>query len=160
MILRHVTCYIKVQTNSSVRQNIPSVTMKSVTFLICGLIGKLHVFVNFVKSFQISSVFVQNTDKPTTHRQIILNWYRNSFHRRTDDNDNDNEKHRNVQAKNTWWRHQMETFSASLTLCAGNSPVAGEFPAQSPVTRSFDGFFGLRLNKRLSEQSWGWWFEM
>ena len=39
------------------------------------------------------------------------------------------------------------------------SPVPGEFPAQSPVTRSFDGFFDLRLNKRLSKQSWGWWFE-
>ena len=35
-----------------------------------------------------------------------------------------------------WWRHQMETFSALLTLCAGNSPVSGEFPAQRPVTRS------------------------
>ena len=29
---------------------------------------------------------------------------------------------------NTWWRHQMETFSASLAICAGNSPVTGEFP--------------------------------
>ena len=38
----------------------------------------------------------------------------------------------------TWWRHQMETFSALLALCAGNSPVSGEFPAQRPVTRSFD----------------------
>ena len=28
----------------------------------------------------------------------------------------------------TWWRHQMETFSALLALCAGNSPVTGEFP--------------------------------
>ena len=28
----------------------------------------------------------------------------------------------------TWWRHQMETFSASLSLCAGNSPV----PVNSP----------------------------
>ena len=37
--------------------------------------------------------------------------------------------------------------------------VPGEFPAQRPVTRSFDVFFDLRLNKRLSEQSWGWWFE-
>ena len=27
-----------------------------------------------------------------------------------------------------WWRHQMEAFSALLTLCAGNSPVTGEFP--------------------------------
>ena len=31
----------------------------------------------------------------------------------------------------TWWRHQMETFSASLAICAGNSPVSGEFPSQS-----------------------------
>ena len=45
----------------------------------------------------------------------------------------------------TWWRHQMETFSALLALCAGNSPVS-EFPAQRPVTRSFDVFFDLRLN--------------
>ena len=58
-----------------------------------------------------------------------------------------------------WWRHQMETFSALLAICAGNSPVHGEFPAQRPVTRSFDVFFDLHLNKRLSKQSWGWWFE-
>ena len=59
----------------------------------------------------------------------------------------------------SWWRHQMETFSALLVLCAGNSPVPGEFPSQRPVMRSFDVFFDLRLNKRLSKQSWGWWFE-
>ena len=53
----------------------------------------------------------------------------------------------------------METFSALLALCVGNSPVAGEFPTQRPVTRSFGVFFDLRLNKRLSKQSWGWWFE-
>ena len=53
----------------------------------------------------------------------------------------------------------METFSGLLAICAGNSPVPGEFPAQMPVTRSFDVFFDLRLNKRLSKQSWGWWFE-
>ena len=35
----------------------------------------------------------------------------------------------------------------------------GEFPTQRPVTRSFDVFFDLRLNKRLGKQSWGWWFE-
>ena len=39
------------------------------------------------------------------------------------------------------------------------SPVPGEFPTQRPMTRSFDVFFDLRLNKRLSKQSWGWWFE-
>ena len=53
-----------------------------------------------------------------------------------------------------WWRHQMETWSALLAICARNSPVNGEFPAQRPVTRSFDVFFDLRLNERLIKQSW------
>ena len=53
----------------------------------------------------------------------------------------------------------METFSALLQLYAGNSPVTGEFPSQRPVMRIFDVFYDLRLNKRLSKQSWGWWFE-
>ena len=60
---------------------------------------------------------------------------------------------------NPWWRHQIETFSALLALCAENSPVTGEFPAQRPVTRSFYVFFDLCLNKRLSKQCCGWWFE-
>ena len=53
----------------------------------------------------------------------------------------------------------METFSALLAICAENSPVPGEFTTQRPVTWSFDVFFDLRLNKRLSKQWWGWWFE-
>ena len=52
-----------------------------------------------------------------------------------------------------WWRHQMETFSVLLALCARNSPVTGEFIPQRPVTRSFDVFFDLCLNKRWSKQS-------
>ena len=59
----------------------------------------------------------------------------------------------------SWWRHQMATFSASLALCGGNSPASGEFPAQRPVTRSFDVFFDLHRIKRLNKLSWGWWFE-
>ena len=39
----------------------------------------------------------------------------------------------------TWWRHQMETFPMLLVLC--------EFLSQRPVTRSFDVFFDLCLNK-------------
>ena len=54
----------------------------------------------------------------------------------------------------------MEIFSALLALCAVNSPVNGEFPSQRPVTRSFDVFFHLCLNKRLSKLWWGWWFGM
>ena len=59
----------------------------------------------------------------------------------------------------SWRRHHMETFSALLTICAGNSAATGEFPAQRLLTRSFDVFFDLRLNKRLSKQWRGWWFE-
>ena len=71
----------------------------------------------------------------------------------------ENRQTEKVKSWSTWWRHQMETFSALLAICAGNSPVPGEFPAQRPVTRSFDVFFDLHLNKRLSKQTWGWWFE-
>ena len=59
----------------------------------------------------------------------------------------------------TWWRHQMEPFSALLAICAGNSPVPGEFSAQRPVTRSFDVSFDLRLNQHLSKQWTRWWFD-
>ena len=64
-----------------------------------------------------------------------------------------------IEHRQPWWRHQMETFSALLAFCAGNSPVTVEFPAQRPVTWSVDVFFDLRPNKWLSKQSWGWWFE-
>ena len=47
----------------------------------------------------------------------------------------------------------METFSALLSLYAGNSPVTAEFPSQKPVTQGFDVLFDLRLNKRLSKKS-------
>ena len=53
----------------------------------------------------------------------------------------------------------MQTFSALLAVCVGNSPVTGEFPTQRPVMRSSDVFFVLRPNVRLSKQSWCWWFE-
>ena len=53
----------------------------------------------------------------------------------------------------------MEAFSALLAICAGNSPVTSEFPSQRLAARSFDVFFDLCLNKWLSKQSLGWWFE-
>ena len=53
----------------------------------------------------------------------------------------------------------METFSALLALCAGNSRVTSGFPSQRPVTRSLDVFFDMRLNKRLCKQSRRRWFE-
>ena len=41
----------------------------------------------------------------------------------------------------------METFYALLAIYVGNSTVPGEFPAQRPMTRSFDVFFDLRVKK-------------
>ena len=52
------------------------------------------------------------------------------------------------------WKH----FHVTSPLC-GEFTGPGESPTQRPVTRSFDVFFDLRLNKRLSKQPWGWWFE-
>ena len=49
-------------------------------------------------------------------------------------------------------------FRVTGPLC-GEFTGPGVFPTQRPVTRSFDVFFDLRLNKRLSKHSWGWWFE-
>ena len=56
-------------------------------------------------------------------------------------------------------RHQLETFSLILSLFVGNAPVGSEFPSQSQVTRSFDGFSDLRPNRRLNKQSRRRWFE-
>ena len=49
-------------------------------------------------------------------------------------------------------------FRVTGHLC-GEFTGPGELLAQRPMTRSFDVSFDLRLNKRLSKQSWGWWFE-
>ena len=54
-----------------------------------------------------------------------------------------------------WWRHQMETFLALLAICAGNSLVTGH----EGQWRGALMFFICALNKQLSKQSWGWWFE-
>ena len=70
----------------------------------------------------------------------------------------------------SWWRHQMEIFSALQFTGHRWQPPPPPPPThthththnthtQTPVTRSFGALFDLRLNKRLSKQSWGWWFE-
>ena len=58
-----------------------------------------------------------------------------------------------------WW--DMMTLS-NRNIFRVTGPLCGEFtghPSQKPVTWNFDVFFHLCLNKRLSNQSWGWWFE-
>ena len=62
-----------------------------------------------------------------------------------------------------WCMYMMTTPNGEkfvlLVLCDGNPLVTGGFPSQRPVTRSFDVFFYLHLNKRLSKQSGRRWFE-
>ena len=54
------------------------------------------------------------------------------------------------------WRHQTEIFSALLAICAGNSPVIGEFPVQRPVARSFDVFLICSgINSRVNNRDTG-----
>ena len=60
------------------------------------------------------------------------------------------------------WYIGCKKFRNMMTSSSGNTfrvtgPLCGEL--QRPVTQSFDVFFDLRLHKRLSKQSWGWWFE-
>ena len=92
-----------------------------------------------------SLMFSQNVSRKRSVNLLLMPWPRNESGSRN--------------PVSAWWRHQMETFSALLIICAGNSPVTGEFPAQRPVMWSFDIFFYLRLNKRLNKQWWAWWFE-
>ena len=85
-------------------------------------------------SRKVSSSYRQNAGSETSTSIRAVDWYIHSINR---------------SSHSTRWRHQMETFS----------PVPGEFTAQRLVTRSFDVFFDLRLNKRLGKQPPGWWFE-
>ena len=55
---------------------------------------------------------------------------------------------------NTWWHHQMKTFSALLVFYTGNSPVTGDFPTQRPVTRSFDVFHWSASETTVSRSLW------
>ena len=84
-----------------------------------------HYDVSVMMSWQLhdeyqTQVHFKNTHTVCTSFYFVMFWF--------------------VLAHIPWWRHQMETFSALLALCAGNSPVTGEFPSQRPVTRSFQCF--------------------
>ena len=56
-----------------------------------------------------------------------------------------------------WWRHELETFSASLALCDGILPAIDGFPSQRASNASFDVFFAVRLNKWLNKLSFYRW---
>ena len=54
---------------------------------------------------------------------------------------------------------KLKHFPRYWPFVAGKSSGTGELPLQRPVRRSFDVFFDLRLNRRLSKHSRRWWFE-
>ena len=54
------------------------------------------------------------------------------------------------------WKH----FPHYWPFVRGINRAPVNSPHKRPVTRSFDVFFDVCLNKRLGKQSWGWWFEM
>ena len=49
----------------------------------------------------------------------------------------------------------METCFALLNLCAGKSPVTGEFSSQIPATRSFDFFIWAWINGSVNNREAG-----
>ena len=72
----------------------------------------MHNYINQITIFCIDTIM---TIKSASCTSLTPSW--NSTHEET-------------------WCHQMETFSALLALCVGNSPVTGEFPAQRPVKQT------------------------
>ena len=58
----------------------------------------------------------------------------------------------------SWWRHQMETFFPRYWPFVRGIHRSRWIPPQRPVTRSFDVFFDLRPNKRLSKQRLVIWY--
>ena len=59
----------------------------------------------------------------------------------------------------SWWHHQMETFPRYWPFMQRmhRSPV--DFLHKDQWRGAVMFFFHLCLNKRLSKQTWGWWFE-
>ena len=64
-----------------------------------------------------------------------------------------------------WWPldRMMTSLNGNIFRVTGplwrQPPTTGEFPSQRPVTRSFDVFFDVDLNRRLTKQTRRRWFE-
>ena len=58
-----------------------------------------------------------------------------------------------------WWRHQMETFPRYWPFVRGIHRSQVSSPHKGQRRRALMFFYDLCPNKRLSKQSWCWWFE-
>ena len=120
------------------------------SWLSCPLIPQIQYFQRHTCMHTGHTLFNFAVIRLNVALKPILYWHRGNLQ------DCSSITHTNFPYFTQWWRHQMETFSALLALCEGNSPITGDFPSPRPVMRSFD----LHLNKRLSKPSRRRWFEM
>ena len=109
-------------------------------------------------------------DNDNLHREIsrISGFHKHLSDSETSDNANETNDNQELLQTATTQLESLSQQMAMMTSSNGNifrvtGHLCGEFTGsrgtQRPVTRSFDVFFDPRLNKRLSKQSWGWWFE-
>ena len=125
------------------------------------------IYNSVVENFLLRLEYIQKISESTfmvrwSNKYFILNWYKAMREYWKSINTIRPKMYVQLvynQKTAQWWRHQVETVPPLLALCAGKSPVTGEFPTHRPVTRNIEVLFDLHLNKRLSKQSLDWWFE-
>ena len=126
--------------------NFPATTLVWKIYDLFCLFGGTCISCKMCTCFKLNGITLQF---PGEHYSNFLNMLR--FSRWLD-------RLRKKHQRRAWWRHQMETSSVLLALCAGKF-TGHRSPPQRPVARSFDVFVDLRLNQRLSKQSGRRWFE-
>ena len=72
--------------------------------------------------------------------------------------------HQHIKADTKWspvssWCFLFSSVKTALKICEGNLPVTDGFSSQRTLTQSFDVFFDVHLDHRLSKQSRRRWFE-
>ena len=109
--------------------------------------------------YDVGHYILLSTGYNSSSSSLFITWVQTNMHFIIQSHDIHHPSTITVISLFPWWYHQMETFSALLAICAGNSLVTVESSTQRPMTGSFDVFFDLLVNKRLNKQSWGWRFD-
>ena len=128
--------YLTIRCHTSVFKIVMCMKRQISHMWIYGIFSYMTVWLTCLSVCTISlCIWSKKTQKPNNITQLLLEL---CFYMMTSSNGN--------------------IFRVTGPLC-GEFTGPGEFPTQRSVTRSFDVFFYLRLNKQLSKQPWGWWFE-
>ena len=95
--------------------------------------------------FSISNIYISHKTSCFMSGLVpIMAWYQTSYKPLSDPMTTqftDSYTYMHHPASISMMTSSNGNISALLDICAGNSPVPGEFPAQRPVTRSFDAYF-------------------